>query len=109
MARVKNNGNGRLEEAMAKLAEEQKRQAEEHGELEKALRHMLQTQALHQQNQAENQRDLAESRRELSELRRQADQRFARIEAILLEHTRILQALPDAVREKIGYKMPEQR
>ena len=34
------------------------------------------------------------------------EQRFARIEALLMEHNRILQALPDAIREKIGFKPP---
>ena len=33
-------------------------------------------------------------------------ERFARIEALLLEHNRILQALPDVMREKIGFKPP---
>ena len=43
------------------------------------------------------------------------DERFARIEAILLDHSRILadhtailQALPEAVRERMGFKMPGQ-
>ena len=47
----------------------------------------------------------------MSEMKAESDRRFARIEAILLDHTRILQeqgrilqALPDAVREKIGFQ-----
>ena len=32
-------------------------------------------------------------------------ERFARIEAILMEHSRILRALPDAIRERIGFKV----
>jgi hypothetical protein len=31
-------------------------------------------------------------------------ERFARIESLLMEHSRILRALPDAIREKIGFK-----
>ncbi len=53
---------------------------------------------------------------QMAETRAVADQRwaetlarFARIEAILLEHGRILQALPDAVREKIGFKVRDSR
>ena len=33
-------------------------------------------------------------------------ERFARIEALLIEHNRILQALPDTIRDKIGFKAP---
>ncbi len=49
-------------------------------------------------------REAEESNRRIAEWQRRADERFARIEAILLEHGRLLQALPDAVREKIGFK-----
>jgi hypothetical protein len=93
MARTKGQSNGRLEEAMANL---------------------LQTQALFVQNQAAF---LAR----MSEMERINSERFARIEAllnehtriliehsrILSEHTRILQALPEAIREKIGFKPPD--
>jgi hypothetical protein len=50
-----------------------------------------------------------------AEMERSTSERFARIEAILIqhsqilaEHTRILQALPEAIREKIGFKVAEQ-
>jgi hypothetical protein len=36
-------------------------------------------------------------------------ERFARIEALLMEHSRILRALPDVIRDKIGFKGPEPR
>jgi hypothetical protein len=101
MARSKGQSNGRLEEALATL---------------------IQNQAIFVQNQASFLARMAEMDRINSE-------RFARIEAILLEHsrilaehgriltehgriltehTRILQALPDAIREKIGFKLPGQ-
>jgi hypothetical protein len=94
MARAKDQSNGRLEEAMATL---------------------LQNQAVLVQNQASF---LAR----LSDMERISAERFARIEAILLEHsrilgehsrilgehTRILQALPDTIRQKIGFKAPDQ-
>jgi hypothetical protein len=44
-------------------------------------------------------------------LKRQSDERFARIEAemaeiirVLNEHSRMLERLPEAVRDKIGFK-----
>jgi hypothetical protein len=97
MARARTNGNGRLEDTMRALAH---------------------AQAVFVGNQAETNREIAESRREsaaisreLLELKREiADtnrvnaERFARIEAILIEHSRILRALPDAIREKIDFK-----
>jgi hypothetical protein len=74
------------------------------GQLEDALATVLQTRASMRQT-------LATFLAQMAELKAESDRRFARIEAILLDHTRflqehsrILQALPDAVREKIGFK-----
>ena len=76
MARARNPSNGRLEDAIATLI----------------------------QNQASFLSRMAQMDQISSE-------RFARIEALLLdhsrilaEHTRILQALPETIREKIGFK-----
>jgi hypothetical protein len=41
-----------------------------------------------------------------AETNRINSERFARIEAILMEHSRILRALPDAIRDKIGFNSP---
>lgn len=86
MARARSQSNGRLDK------------------LDEAISSLVQTQAIMVQNQAAFQSQMAE-------LERETAKRFARIEAILLdhsrilaEHTRTLQALPDAVREKIGFK-----
>jgi hypothetical protein len=79
MARARSQGNGRLEEAIAILI----------------------------QNQASFLARIAEMDRRFTETEQLNSVRFARIEALLLEHTRILQALPDAIREKIGFKVPE--
>jgi hypothetical protein len=83
MARKIRQANGRLEEAMATLI----------------------------QNQAAFLARAADTDRYLAEMDRINSERFARIEAILMEHSRILaehsrilQALPDAIREKIGFK-----
>jgi hypothetical protein len=88
----KNNGNGRsrLEDALTTLAQSQAT--------------FVQNQATLVQTQAAFVARLAESERVNSE-------RFARIEAdiamilrVLGEHSRMIQALPDAVRDKIGLK-----
>ena len=62
-------------------------------------------------NQAAFVEQMARSDRELIELKRQSEktsarieQRFSRIEAILLQHTSILEQLPEAIRQKIGFK-----
>ncbi len=78
MARAKNAGNGRLEEALATLI----------------------------QNQAAFVARMAEIDARVAEMDRTNSARFARIEALLIEHNRILQALPDAIREQIGFKPP---
>jgi hypothetical protein len=88
MARSKGNANGHL------------------GRLEEAMATLLQNQATFVQSQLAFQSRMAE-------LERVTAERFARVEAILLEHSRIfaehsrmLQALPEAIREKIGFKAP---
>jgi hypothetical protein len=90
MPREKSNGNGKLEDALARV---------------------LQTQAVMQEAQAEMisrfaqfEKDMAQMRRESDDLKRISDERFARIESILLEHNRILSRLADTVGEKIGFK-----
>ncbi len=81
------NGGGRLEEAMAVL---------------------LQNQATFVQNQ------VAFLSR-MSELERASSERFARIEQdmsailrVLAEHSRLLERLPEAVREMIGFKASQE-
>ena len=89
---------------------------QQNGRLEEALTAVLQTQATMQQNVATLVQTQTAFVAQMAEMRAVSDQRwtetlarFARIEAILLEHSRILQALPDAVREKIGFKSPGQQ
>jgi hypothetical protein len=78
VARAKNATNGRLEEALATLI----------------------------QNQASFLARMSEIDSRVAEMDRINLERFARIEALLIEHNRILQALPDAIRDKIGFKAP---
>jgi hypothetical protein len=99
MARSKNQGNGRLEQALETL---------------------IQNQATFVQNQMASVQNQTALLARLADAERASAERFARIEAILLDHSRILaehsrilaehsrmlQALPEAVREKIGFKAP---
>jgi len=95
-----------LEEAMSRLIQSQATLLQQQTAL---MQHYT---ALIQQQTAFLER-LSETDRELAALRRQTDERFARIEeelraikAILLRHERILEGLPEAIREKIGFKPP---
>jgi hypothetical protein len=85
-----NSRNSRLEEAIALLINNQAAFVKQMSESEK--------------DTALVRREMLELRRESDQLRRESDERFRRIEAILLEHTRLLQALPETIREKIGFK-----
>src|SRR5581483_6393813 len=95
MGKAKSNGNGRLEAAVAALIE----------------------------HQATFVAQLSVTDRRLNEMERINTERFARIEVILMEHSRILadhtrilgelarqvEALRDAIRDKIGFKSTEIR
>ena len=85
MARAKSNGGIRLEEAMALL---------------------IQNQAAFLARASEIDARVADSDVSSKELRRENTERFAHIEAILLEHSRVLAALPEAVRERMGFRPP---
>jgi hypothetical protein len=83
------------------------------GRLEEAMATLLQNQAALVANQtafvarmAAHDAEMAELKREIAETNRENAQRFARIEALLIEHGRILQALPDVIRDKIGFRVP---
>lgn len=72
---------------------------------------LLQNQASLVQNQATFVQNQASFLARLSESDRLSSERFARIEAdigiilrVLADHGRMLQALPEAVRDKIGFK-----
>jgi hypothetical protein len=98
MAKERANGaNGRLEEAITGLV--QARAA-----LVQAQAGLGQAQAVLVQNQAAFLAQARETDARIAEMERTNSERFGRIEALLLEHNRMLLALPDAVREKIGFK-----
>jgi hypothetical protein len=76
------------------------------GRLEEAMSTLLQNQAALVQNQAAFLARASATDQRLSELERINAERFSRIEALLLRHEQLLQALPEAIREKIGFKAP---
>jgi len=90
MARAKEQKNGRLEEAMAMLIQNQ---AAFVAQMRDRDREMI-----------ELQRTTAERFAQIDQRFAQVDQRLANIEAVLREHSRTLERLPDAVRDKIGFK-----
>jgi hypothetical protein len=99
MARAKEQKNGRLEEALAIMLQN--------------MATLVQTQAAFVADKRETDKELADLRRQnnerfarIDERFVQMDQRLAAIEAVLREHNRILERLPDAVRDKIGFKAP---
>jgi hypothetical protein len=89
-----------------------------HDRLEEAITQLIQSQAVLVQNQAafvQTQAAFVQSQAALTarmaEMDRENRERFVRIEAqmaevirVLNEHGRILERLPEAVREKIGFK-----
>jgi hypothetical protein len=100
MVRAKSHTNGRLDESARRL--------------EEAMTNMLQTQVALSQTQAETLADIAATQRDLANLRRSSDERFAQIMSTLNDHSRILaelvhfmHALPEAVRDKMGFRVPE--
>jgi hypothetical protein len=103
MARSKSNGNGKLslEEAMALVLQTQATMQQTQATMQQALQ---QAHADMVARAAQFEKEMAQLRRESDDLKRQSDERFARIEAILLEHNRILSRLADTVGEKIGFK-----
>ena len=109
MAKAKSNANGRLEESLITLNQSNGQFESGHGQFESG-------DAAFQANQIAFSARMAESDIRLAELKRataarfaEVEKRFARIEAILLDHSEILRALPDAVRDKIGIRMPGQK
>lgn len=102
MGKAKNNGNGEL--AASALALNQSMAA-----LNQAMATFLVRCADTDARMARIEADRVEADRTLAARIAEIDKRFIRVEALLIEHSRILQALPDAVREKIGFKMPEQK
>ena len=97
MASAKSNGNGRLNEAMTNLIQAQ-------ACLAQAQATMVQNQAAFLARASEIDARVAENDVRFKETQRENAERFARIETLLLEHGRILKALPEVMREKMGFR-----
>src|SRR5262245_24451159 len=95
MARTKTGGKGRVD-----------RLEEDQAALVLAQANLVQAQAALAQQHTVFLARIAEIDARRAEMDRLNAERFARIEAILLEHSRILRALPDAIGDKIGFKSP---
>jgi len=72
--------------------------------LEAAIALLIHNQAQFVQLQAQIAAESARLDRRYNEWKEESDRRFARIEALLLEHDRLLRGLPDAIKDKIGFK-----
>ena len=83
-----------------------RRKAAADGRLEEALTSMLQAHASLAQNQAAFLSRISEIDARVAETDRVNSQRFDRIEAILMDLMRMMESLPEAVRDKIGFKPP---
>jgi ABC-type uncharacterized transport system permease subunit len=104
MARTRSQGNGRIEELIATILQTQASLQQNLAIMQQNTQQNISTL---QQNTLTMQAEWSEFRKQSVEVQRSIDQRFARIEALLLEHHRMLEALPDAIRDKIGFK-PQQ-
>jgi hypothetical protein len=89
MARARSSRNGRLEELMANLLQNQ-------AILQQNIATLVQTQAAFVARMSET-----DSR--IADMDQRIERRFANIEAILSELVRMIERLPEAVRDKIGF------
>jgi len=78
---------------------------------EEALQNLLQVQAAFLAQNTETNRDLAELKREWLELKRidqelerESNQKFSALMKVMADFAQYLERLPEALREKIGFK-----
>ena len=71
-----------------------------HGNLEVAMAMLMQNQAQFLAQLSESRRELAESRKTFARIEKDLDT----IKAVLVRHETLLEKLPEAIREKIGFK-----
>jgi hypothetical protein len=76
--------------------------------LEEAVATLINNQASFQSNLLAIQTEIREIEADRREIQRRNDEHFAEIIAILKHHEQMLQALPEAIREKIGFQRGEQ-
>lgn len=118
MARKQNHGNGRPDESLEAMKQAQTQMLRELANLAQNQTAQLQEQTAILARMAETDKEIAQLRRESeaesARLRRRMDEtdrlnaeRFARIEALLDEHSRILAELPEAVHRRFGFQPPQ--
>jgi hypothetical protein len=57
------------------------------------------------QAQAQFVSEMANINRRYNELKEESDRRYAQILAVLMRHEELLMRLPDAIKDKIGFKL----
>ncbi len=75
-----------------------------HSSLDAAMAALSESIAILVQTQALFNQQVAQIRAETIDLQRENAERFARIEQLLLKHEFMLQELPEAIRQKIGFQ-----
>jgi septal ring factor EnvC (AmiA/AmiB activator) len=74
--------------------------ATRNGQLETALATLIQNQAAFVSQLADEHRRLAKNEQDIAEVKSDLEQ----IKEILMEHGKVLAGLPEAIRQKIGFK-----
>lgn len=105
------NGHDRLDQALAALAQNMANLSQSQATLNQAQATLTQTQATLTQTQATLAQNQVAFLGRMAENERASAERFARIEQditaimrVLTEHSRLLERLPEAVRDKIGFR-----
>jgi hypothetical protein len=71
--------------------------------LKAALAALIQSQATLVQTQAQAAAEMIDLNRRSNELKEETARRFSNIETLLLQHDLLLKALPETIKEKIGF------
>ena len=95
MGRSRGDRNGRIEEAVATLLQNQ-------AVIQQNIATLVQTQAAFVAR-------MSETDARIADMEQRSERRFANIEAILGQLVRMIERLPEAVREKIGFKPASQQ
>jgi hypothetical protein len=72
--------------------------------LQEAMALLIRNQAAFVEQIARNDQERLKLERESKETFARIEERFSRLEAILRQHTRILEQLPEVIKEKIAFK-----
>ena len=74
------------------------------GNLENALAQLIQNQAILLSMLTEDHKRLSKNEQDHLDLKREIGERLGNIEALLIRHEQTLEKLPEAIRQKIGFK-----